>query len=68
MTSLRREKDSLQLALNTEINNRRVVESENEQLRRQVMDYEREMREMRQSRDNLEMDLKNNVQRSNVEF
>lgn len=57
VNSLRREKDSLQLALSSEINNRRVVESENEQLRRVLIDLEKEVRDLKISRENLEQDL-----------
>ena len=65
---LRREKDSLQLALSSEAASRRVVEGENEQLRRQLLEQERELREFKAGKDHLEVDLRNSVQRSAAEF
>lgn len=54
VASLRREKDSLQAALSSEIGSRRALEQENEALRRKVLEYENTLRVTQSENNNLE--------------
>lgn len=58
VVTLRREKDSLQLALSSELHHRRALEQENETLKRQLLEQERELRDVKISRERLEEELR----------
>lgn len=58
----------MQLALTSEINNKRAIDQENEQLRRQLLDQERELRDFKHARELLEGDLQHSIQKSNADF
>ena len=58
----------MQLALTSEVNNKRAIDQENEQLRRQLLDQERELRDFKHARELLEGDLQLSVQKSNADF
>ena len=51
MSNIRKEKDGLQVALSTEMHQRRALEDENEKIRRVMIEMEREIRELRNARE-----------------
>ena len=48
LVTLRQERDSLSMALTSELANRKMLEQENEKMRRKVKHYERELVEVRE--------------------
>ena len=54
LTTLKKERDSLQMALTAELNHRRKLEDEIEDMRRRMLKHERELMDVKKDRERVD--------------